>query len=191
MLHVQLAVNSIAVLFGFASAFCWYRSATIDVPDIFDLEGGCYAHPNEANQAQHLDPMVLPLRNQAWWNRWAAICAAIAAAGMAITFLFQIILDYWAQEGDGRPASAAWSSCESIRGCACSAWRDVSIQMTGDRYGNLFPRGDDDAELAAAETAYLRKQANGSWNVCKVRFRAGAVLGARPDRHRGRAFVVR
>ena len=31
----------------------------------------------------------------------------------------------------------------------------ASIQMTANRYGHLFPRGDDGAELAAAETAYL------------------------------------
>jgi hypothetical protein len=29
------------------------------------------------------------------------------------------------------------------------------IQMTADRYGHLFPRGDDAAELAAAERAFL------------------------------------
>jgi hypothetical protein len=28
--------------------------------------------------------------------------------------------------------------------------------MTADRYGHLFPSGDDGAELAAAETALLR-----------------------------------
>jgi integrase len=28
--------------------------------------------------------------------------------------------------------------------------------MTADRYGHLFPRGDDGAELAAAERAFLR-----------------------------------
>jgi integrase len=32
----------------------------------------------------------------------------------------------------------------------------ASIQMTADRYGHLFPRGDDGAELAAAEKALLR-----------------------------------
>jgi integrase len=31
----------------------------------------------------------------------------------------------------------------------------ASIQMTADRYGHLFPRGDDAAELAAAEEAFL------------------------------------
>jgi integrase len=31
----------------------------------------------------------------------------------------------------------------------------ASIQMTADRYGHLFPRGDDRAELAAAESAFL------------------------------------
>ena len=31
----------------------------------------------------------------------------------------------------------------------------ASIQMTADRYGHLFPRGDDNAELAAAEKAFL------------------------------------
>jgi integrase len=30
-----------------------------------------------------------------------------------------------------------------------------SIQMTADTYGHLFPRGDDGAELAAAEKAFL------------------------------------
>jgi len=30
-----------------------------------------------------------------------------------------------------------------------------SIQMTADRYGHLFPRADDAAELAAAERAFL------------------------------------
>jgi integrase len=29
----------------------------------------------------------------------------------------------------------------------------ASIQMTADRYGHLFPRGDDGKELAAAERA--------------------------------------
>src|SRR5262249_23281751 len=32
-----------------------------------------------------------------------------------------------------------------------------SIQMTADRYGHLFPRGDDGAELAAAEKALLAR----------------------------------
>jgi integrase len=31
----------------------------------------------------------------------------------------------------------------------------ASIQMTADRYGHLFPRGDDSAELAAAERAFM------------------------------------
>jgi len=31
----------------------------------------------------------------------------------------------------------------------------ASVQMTADRYGHLFPRGDDGAELAAAERAFL------------------------------------
>jgi integrase len=30
-----------------------------------------------------------------------------------------------------------------------------SIQITADRYRHLFPRGDDSAELAAAEKAFL------------------------------------
>jgi integrase len=30
----------------------------------------------------------------------------------------------------------------------------ASVQMTADRYGHLFPRGDDGAELAAAEQAF-------------------------------------
>jgi integrase len=32
----------------------------------------------------------------------------------------------------------------------------VSIQMTADTYGHLFPRGDDGSELAAAEKALMR-----------------------------------
>jgi integrase len=31
----------------------------------------------------------------------------------------------------------------------------ASIKMTADVYGHLFPRGDDAAELAAAEKAFL------------------------------------
>lgn len=31
----------------------------------------------------------------------------------------------------------------------------ASIQMAADRDGHLFPRGDDGAELAAAEKAFL------------------------------------
>jgi integrase len=31
----------------------------------------------------------------------------------------------------------------------------ASVQMTADRYGHLFPRGDDGSELAAAEQAFL------------------------------------
>jgi integrase len=30
-----------------------------------------------------------------------------------------------------------------------------TVAMTADRYGHLFHRGDDDAELAAAERAFL------------------------------------
>ena len=32
----------------------------------------------------------------------------------------------------------------------------ASIQMTADRYGHLFPRGDDGTEMAAAEKALMR-----------------------------------
>jgi integrase len=32
----------------------------------------------------------------------------------------------------------------------------ASVQMTADRYGHLFPRGDDGAELAAAEQSFLK-----------------------------------
>jgi integrase len=32
----------------------------------------------------------------------------------------------------------------------------ATIQMTADRYGHLFPRGDDGAEMAAAERAFLQ-----------------------------------
>jgi integrase len=38
-----------------------------------------------------------------------------------------------------------------VQGRLGHAW----IQMTADRYGHLFPRGDDAAELAAAERAFL------------------------------------
>ena len=31
----------------------------------------------------------------------------------------------------------------------------ASIQITADRYGHLFPRADDGAEMAAAEKAFL------------------------------------
>ena len=31
----------------------------------------------------------------------------------------------------------------------------AGIQMTADRYGHLFPRSDDSAELAAAERAFM------------------------------------
>ena len=32
----------------------------------------------------------------------------------------------------------------------------ASVAITSDRYGHLFPRGDDSAELAAAERTLLR-----------------------------------
>jgi integrase len=38
----------------------------------------------------------------------------------------------------------------------------ASIQMTADRYGHLFPRGDDGAELATAEKALLASSGAGS-----------------------------
>lgn len=31
-----------------------------------------------------------------------------------------------------------------------------SLTMTTDRYGHLFPRGDDGAEMAAAERTFIR-----------------------------------
>jgi integrase len=33
----------------------------------------------------------------------------------------------------------------------------ASIKITADRYGHLFPQGDDGAEMAAAEQAFLGK----------------------------------
>jgi integrase len=75
-----------------------------------------------------------------------------------------------------RPAGAYRQAARERIGCAFASWcinRHVdgglelplklvqtrlghaSIQMTANRYGHLFPRGDDGAELAAAETAYL------------------------------------
>ena len=33
----------------------------------------------------------------------------------------------------------------------------ASIKLTADTYGHLFPRGDDGAELAAAEKAFLAR----------------------------------
>jgi hypothetical protein len=41
-----------------------------------------------------------------------------------------------------------------IRWCR-AGFGHSSIQMTADRYGHLFPRGDAAAELAAAERAFL------------------------------------
>jgi integrase len=41
----------------------------------------------------------------------------------------------------------------------------ASIQMTADRYGHLFPRGDDSAELAAAERAFLGSQSSSSTHL--------------------------
>ena len=38
----------------------------------------------------------------------------------------------------------------------------ASVQMTADRYGHLFPRGDDRTELAAAENAFLGEAAKGT-----------------------------
>jgi hypothetical protein len=37
----------------------------------------------------------------------------------------------------------------------CGKIRLATIAMTGDIYGHLFPRGEDGAELAAAERAFL------------------------------------
>ena len=34
----------------------------------------------------------------------------------------------------------------------------ATITLTADRYGHLFPRGDDGAELAAAEQAFLEAE---------------------------------
>jgi hypothetical protein len=40
-----------------------------------------------------------------------------------------------------------------------------SIQITADRYGHLFPRGDDSAELAATEKAFLGNQVIMQWST--------------------------
>ena len=37
-----------------------------------------------------------------------------------------------------------------------------TVNMTADVYGHLFPRGDDGAELAAAEKAYLARRGDAS-----------------------------
>jgi integrase len=39
----------------------------------------------------------------------------------------------------------------------------ASIVMTLDRYGHLFPRGDDGAELAAAERCLARRDIGATW----------------------------
>ena len=43
-----------------------------------------------------------------------------------------------------------------------------SIVMTLDRYGHLFPRGDDRAELAAAARAFWREMQKGLWLATEV-----------------------
>jgi integrase len=67
--------------------------------------------------------------------------------------------------GDARPAISVRrirSSCSLDAGglelplkLAQARLGHASIQMTADIYGHLFPRGDDGAELAAAERALV------------------------------------
>ena len=64
---------------------------------------------------------------------------------------------------DGRAVEGTslenWHGRKSIVGSnptlSAQAAEHASISMTADRYGHLFPRGDDGAELAAAEKAFL------------------------------------
>ena len=52
----------------------------------------------------------------------------------------------------------------------------ASIQMTADTYGHLFPRGDDGAELAAAEKAF--------WEARDLR------IGLRPAQKKPRGGAI-
>jgi hypothetical protein len=48
------------------------------------------------------------------------------------------------------------SRCHPLSFGRFGGWRTASIQMMADVYGHLFPRGDDGAEMVAAERAFFQ-----------------------------------
>jgi integrase len=102
-----------------------------------------------------------------------ALVPTLVAAGVTVPVLDEH--DKPAKDDDSKPIVAAkygWHSLRHFYASWCINRRvdgglelplkvvqarlgHASIQMTADRYGHLFPRGDDGAELAAAEKAFL------------------------------------
>jgi integrase len=109
-----------------------------------------------------------------------ALIPTLVAAGVTVAALDEHGKP--AKDDDGKPIIAAkygWHSLRHFYASWCINRRvdgglelplkvvqarlgHASIQMTADRYGHLFPRGDDGAELAIAEKVLLASSGAGS-----------------------------
>jgi hypothetical protein len=88
--HAQLVFAAIAIA-GVVSGVCWVKAARIEIPVIYDTRRTSFLHgPQDHSAPQKLDPIAAALREQAGWNSWAAISAAVAAFAASAAFIAQI-----------------------------------------------------------------------------------------------------
>lgn len=89
--HAQLVFAAVAAIAGVVSGVCWVKAARIEIPRIYDTRGTTFlSGPIDHSEPQKLDPIAAALRDQAGWNSWAAMSAAVAAFATSAAFISQI-----------------------------------------------------------------------------------------------------
>jgi hypothetical protein len=78
MAHWKIVLNWLAALVAVIAALLWFRSATVNVPanPAPRDESGMFVEQITVNESDFIATAV----QQARWNKWAALAAAIAAA---------------------------------------------------------------------------------------------------------------
>ena len=97
-------------------------------------------------------PLALPTIIRAAWQPAQIAAGVVTADGRAKYPGLHALRHFYASWSINRRADGGLElPIKVVQGRLGHA----SIQMTADRYGHLFPRSDDSAELAAAERAFL------------------------------------
>jgi integrase len=97
-------------------------------------------------------PMTLPTIVRSVWHPVQIAAGVVAADGGAKYPGLHALRHFYASWSINRRADGGLElPLKTVQGRLGHA----SIQMTADRYGHLFPRSEDSAELAAAERAFL------------------------------------
>jgi hypothetical protein len=68
--YLAIALDPPAIMLAVLSAFLWFRSATIAVPNI----------PASIDHLDRIPDLVAALRRQSRWNKWAAVTTGVVVA---------------------------------------------------------------------------------------------------------------